>query len=71
MVKYGQTPMQAIQSATTVAAELLGMQDKLGSVEQGKLADIVAVDSDPLRDISVLEHVKFVMKAGVVYRHDR
>jgi imidazolonepropionase-like amidohydrolase len=71
MVKYGQSPMQAIQSATTVAAALLGMQDKLGVVEAGKLADIVAVDADPLRDISVLEHVKFVMKAGVVYRNDQ
>jgi imidazolonepropionase-like amidohydrolase len=70
MVKYGQSPMQAIQSATTVAAALLGMQDKLGVVEAGKLADIVAVDADPLRDISVLEHMKFVMKAGVVYRND-
>ena len=71
MVKYGQSPMQAIQSATTVAAELLGMQGKLGAVEVGKLADVVAVDGDPLRDISVLEHMKFVMKAGVVYRNDQ
>ncbi|SRR5579871_2775926 len=70
MVKYGQTPMQAIQSATTVAAELLGMQDKIGAVEAGKFADIVAVDSDPLRDISVLEHMKFVMKSGVIYRNE-
>jgi len=70
MVKYGMTPMQAIQAATTVAAELLGMQDKLGSVESGKFADIIAVDTDPLKDISSLERVTFVMKAGTVYKND-
>jgi imidazolonepropionase-like amidohydrolase len=68
MVKYGMTPMQAIQSATTVAAELLGMQDKIGAVEAGKFADIIAVDADPLRDISSLEHVAFVMKGGVIFK---
>lgn len=70
MVKYGMTPMQAIQASTTVAAELLGMQKDLGAVEAGKFADIVAVDGDPLRDVAALEKVKFVMKAGVVYRND-
>jgi imidazolonepropionase-like amidohydrolase len=68
MVKYGMTPMQAIQSATVVAAELLGEQDRVGVVEPGKLADIVAVRGDPLVDIGVLEHVEFVMKGGVVYK---
>jgi imidazolonepropionase-like amidohydrolase len=68
MVKYGMTPMQAIQSATTVAAELLGIQDKLGAIEAGKFADVIAVDGDPLKDISSLEHVTFVMKSGVVYK---
>jgi len=68
MVKYGMTPMQAIRSATVVGAELLGEQDRLGAVEPGKLADIVAVRGDPLADIGVLEHVEFVMKGGVVYK---
>ena len=66
MVKYGMTPMQAIQSATSVAAALLGQQDNLGAIEPGKYADIIAVDGDPLTDITELERVKFVMKGGVV-----
>jgi imidazolonepropionase-like amidohydrolase len=70
MVRYGMTPMQAIQSATTVAAALLGQQDHLGAVEAGKLADIVAVSGDPLGDITELERVRFVMKGGVVVRRD-
>jgi imidazolonepropionase-like amidohydrolase len=68
MVKWGMTPMQAIRSATVVASELLGTQDKVGTVEPGKLADIVAVPGDPLADVTVLEKVDFVMKGGVVYR---
>ena len=68
MVKWGMTPAQAIRSATVTASELLGMQDKVGIIEPGKLADIVAVPGDPLSDISVLEKVDFVMKGGVVYR---
>jgi imidazolonepropionase-like amidohydrolase len=70
MVRYGQTPMQAIQSATTVAAELLQAQRDLGTVEPGKLADIIAVSGDPLNQISELEHVKFVMKGGKVVRNE-
>ena len=66
MVKYGMSPMQAIQSATSVAAALLDQQDNLGSIEAGKFADIIAVDGDPLSDITELERVKFVMKGGVV-----
>src|SRR5713226_728125 len=66
MVKYGMTPMQAIQSATSVGAALLDQQDNLGSIEAGKYADIIAVDGDPLNDITELERVKFVMKGGVV-----
>jgi imidazolonepropionase-like amidohydrolase len=66
--RYGMTPMQAIQSATRVAAEMLGMSDQLGTVEAGKLADIVAVPGNPLDDITVLERVGFVMKNGEVYR---
>jgi imidazolonepropionase-like amidohydrolase len=68
MVKYGMTPVQAIRSATLTAAELLGMQDKLGTIEAGKYADIVAVPGDPLRDVTDLEKVNFVMKGGVVYK---
>jgi imidazolonepropionase-like amidohydrolase len=67
MVKYGMTPEQALRSATVVAAELLGVSDRLGTVEAGKLADIVAVEGDPLADVTRLEHVRFVMKGGVVY----
>ena len=66
MVKYGMTAMQAIQSATSVGAALLNQQDNLGSIEAGKYADIIAVDGDPLSDITELERVKFVMKGGVV-----
>ena len=67
---YGMTPMQAIKSGTSVTAELLGWSDKLGTVEAGKWADLVAVTGDPLKDISELQHVKFVMKSGVVYKND-
>ena len=70
MVKYGMTPMQAIRSATSVAAALLDQQDNLGAVEAGKLADIVAVAGDPLKDITELERVRFVMKGGVVVKRD-
>jgi imidazolonepropionase-like amidohydrolase len=67
-VEYGMTPMQAIRTATTSAAELLGWSDKIGSIEPGKLADIIAVNGDPLKDITVLDQVSFVMKEGVVYK---
>jgi imidazolonepropionase-like amidohydrolase len=68
MVRYGMTPMQAIQAATTNAADLLGHSDILGSIKPGKYADVIAVSGDPLQDISVLEHVQFVMKDGKVYK---
>jgi imidazolonepropionase-like amidohydrolase len=68
MVKYGMSPAQALKSATVNAAELLGMQDQVGSLETGKLADIVAVPGDPMADITQLEHVNFVMKGGEVYK---
>ena len=67
-VEYGMTPMQAIRSGTSEAAALLGWSDKMGTIEPGKWADIVAVDGDPLKDIGALEKVQFVMKGGVVYR---
>ncbi|HET6181894.1 MAG TPA: amidohydrolase family protein [Candidatus Sulfotelmatobacter sp.] len=68
MVKFGMTPGQAIRSATVTAAELLGMQDSLGTLEAGKVADVVAVTGDPLSDVALMEKVDFVMKGGVVYR---
>lgn len=70
MVRYGMTPMQAIQSATTVAAELLEKSNDMGAIEAGKYADIVAVAGDPLKDITELERVRFVMKGGEVVRND-
>jgi imidazolonepropionase-like amidohydrolase len=68
MVKYGMTPMQAIQSATVNAADLIGHPELFGSVSAGKSADIVAVSGDPLADIHELEHVAFVMKEGKIYK---
>lgn len=69
-VKDGMTPMQALQTATRNAAELLGLEKDLGTVEAGKLADLVAVEGDPLADITVLERPVFVLKAGAV-QHDK
>jgi len=68
MVKYGMTPMQAIQSATVNAADLIGHSELFGSISAGKSADIIAVNGDPLADIRELEHVQFVMKEGQVYK---
>jgi len=69
-VQYGMTPMQSIRTGTVVAAELLGWGDNLGTIEAGKWADIVAVSGDPLKDITELEKVKFVMKGGNVFKND-
>lgn len=68
MVEFGMSPMQAIQAATVVSAELLGWQLRIGSIKPGAFADIIAVRQDPLKDISALEKVDFVMKAGKVHR---
>jgi imidazolonepropionase-like amidohydrolase len=68
MVRYGMTPMQAIQSATSSAAELMGWQDRVGSVTPGKFADIIAVSGDGLGDLKNFENVAFVMKGGTVYK---
>jgi imidazolonepropionase-like amidohydrolase len=68
MVGLGMSPAQALRSATTDAAELLGWSDQIGSIEPGKFADIVAVPGDPLQDITLLEKAQFVMKGGVVYK---
>jgi imidazolonepropionase-like amidohydrolase len=70
MVRYGMTPRQAIEAATRVAAELLGHDADFGTVEPGRFADVIAVDGDPQQDVTELERVKFVMKAGVVVRGD-
>jgi imidazolonepropionase-like amidohydrolase len=69
MVKLGLTPLQAIQAATINDADLLGWSDKAGTIEPGKWADIVAVDGDPLADVTTLERVKFVMKGGDVVKN--
>ncbi len=68
MIEAGMKPMEAIKAATINAAELLGEKDKLGSIEVGKLADVVAVDGDPLKDPKVFGKVIFVMKAGIIYK---
>ena len=70
MVELGLTPLQAIQAATVNAADLLGWSGKVGSLEPGAWADIIAVDGDPLKDVTTLERVKFVMKGGEVVKND-
>jgi len=69
-VQYGMTPMQSIRTGTAVAAELLGWGDKVGTIEAGKWADLVAVSGDPLKDITELQKVKFVMKGGEVFKNE-
>jgi imidazolonepropionase-like amidohydrolase len=69
MVQYGMTPMQAIQAATANAAELMGWRDRVGSIEPGRYADLIAVAGDPLADIRALEKVGFVMKGGEVVKN--
>jgi imidazolonepropionase-like amidohydrolase len=71
MVEFGMTPAAAIRSATSSAAEMLGMEGKIGTIAPGAWADIVAVTGDPLRDVRILEKIDFVMKDGNVYRNDR
>ncbi len=71
MVRYGMTPMQAIQSATSVAAELMGWQERVGAIEPGRYADLIAVHGDPLEDVDLLTDVALVMKGGeLVHRRD-
>jgi imidazolonepropionase-like amidohydrolase len=70
MVKFGMTPMQAIQAATINAADLLGWKNKVGSLAPGKYADIVAVNANPLDDVQVLEKIGFVMKGGIVIKNE-
>jgi imidazolonepropionase-like amidohydrolase len=68
MVKLGLSPLQSIQAATVNAADLLGWSDRIGTLEAGKFADVIAVDGDPLADVHVLENVRFVMKGGDVIK---
>jgi imidazolonepropionase-like amidohydrolase len=69
-VKLGMTPLAAIQTATINAADLLGWTKSVGTIEEGKWADLIAVDGDPTKDVTTLEHVKFVMKGGTVYKNE-
>lgn len=69
MVRWGQTPWQAIQAATINAADLLGQTHRLGSIQTGRFADLVAVEENPIQDVTALERVSFVMKGGVVYKN--
>jgi imidazolonepropionase-like amidohydrolase len=69
MVEWGMTPLQAIKAATVDAADVLGWRDRIGSIEAGKFADVIAVKGDPLKDVTELERVSFVMKGGVVYKN--
>ncbi len=68
-VEMGMTPLQAIQTGTVNAADLLGWSDRIGSIEQGKFADIIAVNGDPTKDITLLQNPVFVMKGGTVYKN--
>ena len=70
MVEWGMKPLDAIQASTINAADLLGWSDKVGSLEKGRYADLIAVDGNPLTDVRILESVKFVMKGGSVARND-
>jgi imidazolonepropionase-like amidohydrolase len=67
--QYGLSPLAAIQTATLNAADLMGWSEKTGSLDAGKWADIIAVKGDPLGDVTLLQHLSFVMKSGVVYKN--
>ena len=68
--QFGMTPLQGIQTGTTNAADLMGWTDRVGTLEPGKWADIIAIDGDPLKDVKILQHVNFVMKSGTVYKDE-
>jgi imidazolonepropionase-like amidohydrolase len=71
LVKFGGlTPVRAIQAATVINAEALGWQNQIGSIDEGKYADMIAVSGDPLADITELQRVKFVMKGGKIIKND-
>ena len=68
--QFGMSPLQAIQTGTINAADLMGWTDRIGTIEPGKWADIIAIDGDPLKDVKLLQHVSFVMKSGIVYKDE-
>ena len=68
--QFGMSPLQGIQTGTINAADLMGWTDKIGTIEPGKWADIIATDGDPLKDVKLLQHVNFVMKSGIVYKDE-
>lgn len=68
--QFGMSPLQGIQTGTINAADLMGWTDKIGTIEPGKWADIIAIDGDPLKDVKILQHVPFVMKSGMVYKDE-
>lgn len=70
MVKFGLTPLEALRAATVTAAELLGWEDRVGAIEVGKFADLIAVEGDPLESIAAVRSVRFVMKGGAIVRND-
>jgi imidazolonepropionase-like amidohydrolase len=70
MSKLGLPPIEAIRAATANAADLMGWQDKVGSIQVGNYADVIAVSGDPVADVTELERVRFVMKGGVVVKND-
>jgi imidazolonepropionase-like amidohydrolase len=70
LVRYGMTPVRALQAATSLGAENMGWEDRVGAIERGKFADLVAVSGDPLQDITELQRVKFVMKGGKVLKNE-
>jgi imidazolonepropionase-like amidohydrolase len=71
MVDLGMKPVDALRAGTSADADLLGLADKIGTLESGKLADVVAVPGNPLENIRQTEHVIFVMKEGVIYKNER
>jgi imidazolonepropionase-like amidohydrolase len=68
--QFGMSPLQGIQTGTLNAADLMGWTDRVGTLEPGKWADLIAIDGDPLKDVKLLQHVPFVMKSGVVYKDE-